>query len=83
MKGLKVALNRLYKSNNQFIGATGTVESILADKIEFEFYIRDMPGDGFVILNVETASVAPLSWCISEIEKKGFLSSDSHDGVSI
>jgi hypothetical protein len=80
---MKRLINKLAKAKGQYDAAIGELEASVKDKIGFDFSIDYQPSDGFVVLNYETSSLAPLDFCIDKINKKGFLSEDDHYGLCI
>jgi len=80
---MEAEYNSLIKAAGKYACAIGTMEAVLADKIEFEFSIDDIPGDGFCILNIESARVAPLIYCMDIIKEKKVLTVDSHGDICI
>jgi hypothetical protein len=77
-------IKKLHKLYGDYLTQIGVIESKLSDKIDFEFSLDYMPGDGFLILDVESdTKVAPLEDCLKIIKKKGILTSKDLATISI
>lgn len=72
----KSKLNKVNKSYGEYIKAKGNLERLLSQYIDFDFSIEDMPGDGFVVLDAENASVAKVEDCFNHIVNNGTLTQD-------
>jgi len=80
---LELRVKHLEKAHKVYESEVGSLEKAISEKVEFDFGVDYMPGDGFVLLNVETTNLAPLSSCIREIESSGSLTEDSHKSMCI
>lgn len=80
---MKISTKKLIAAKSRYDSEVGALEAKIKDKVGFDFSIFHQPSDGFVILNYEKSSNAPLSMCLSVIERTGFLSSDDHTKNSI
>lgn len=64
-------LKKLFDQNQKMESVRSDLKTSLDDFFEFEFYIEIFPGDGICVGNENTANVAPLPLCLSEIEILG------------
>lgn len=69
--------------SNKLDGAIEALQLELESKIEFEFCISEFPDDGFCIVEIDTACVAPITACIRIIKTKGKLSLKTFNEISI
>lgn len=75
--------NKLIKTEGKYHTEKEHLEQLVSEYIDFSFSIDWMPGDGFIILNNDTNTVAPLDTCILTIDKFGTLTEDQHDLIGI
>ena len=67
---------QLIKAHNNVEFLIDKLEKEIEDKVEFECGIDYQASDGFCLINVSNADLAPLNICLSIIERKGVLSLD-------
>ena len=80
---MKKQLARIEKAHSKYMGEVGHLEAMMADKIKFEFGIEHLPDDGLCIINVGSASLAPIYECIQFLNKHGSMDKDQHDNMCI
>lgn len=80
---MKKEFNSLNLAHSKFEGAVGSMEEAMVDKIEFEFSITWVSGDGFCVLNVGEEALSPLEDCMNAIKNKGILTADDHVALAI
>ena len=76
-------LKKLDTQKAKLDSVLGEVELALKDYVAFDFSVFYQPSDGFVILNYDAASNAPLISCVQWIKEHGTLSGDDHEGLSL
>ena len=69
-------LKKLEFGSSKYETALGAMESLFSEYVEFDFSIRDIVGDGFVLLDSENAKVADIKTCFEIIKKKGKLTQE-------
>jgi len=82
-KELNALASKLYRSRRRYDGNMLTLEAYLINSIEFNFFVSHQTSDGHVIVNKNTLQNAPLSSCISIINRKGILTQDDFNLISI
>jgi hypothetical protein len=80
---MKSLVDKMNRAHSNYLSKLGAVESMLSDKIDFDFSIDYIPGDGFVVLDYDASNVASLSTCIEIIKKKGILTKDDHKQICV
>ena len=58
------------------------MELFFSDHVDFDFSIRDIGGDGFVLLDAENSRVADIKTCFTIIQNKGILTQDDLAEIS-
>lgn len=66
---VKNEVEKLEAARSKYNGVIGTLEAKIRYRVEFDFSIDYQPSDGFVLLHVEGANVAPLDLCLKVINE--------------
>ena len=80
---LKRSYKTAVKAHERYIGWMGILEEELKEFVKFDFSVDYMAGDGLLILNEESTSVATVMSCIDLIDKYGELTEDDHERAAI
>ena len=75
-------LKKLEIGFSKYETALGAMEKLFSEYVEFDFSIRDIGGDGFVLLDSENAKVANIKTCLEIINKKGKLTQEDLATIS-
>lgn len=75
-------LKKLEFGFSKYETALGAMENLFSEYVEFDFSIRDIGGDGFVLLDSENAKVANIKTCLEIINKKGKLTQEDLATIS-
>lgn len=76
-------LKKLDKKYSEYTSAKGELENFFEGKVGFNYSIDYMPGDGFLLLHPDTASVCEVEKCFEIILKNGVLTSEDVLSISI
>lgn len=66
-------INKLNKAQSKYDAEIKFVESLIVDKVKFDFAIICQPSDGFCILDIKDNFLAPLKVCLNHIHEHGYL----------
>ena len=84
---MKKIIKALERSRENHLNAIGKAESLLKEKVDFDFYIFYQEGDGFVMgyydSDDEFSKNASLDRVLQVIEHKGILTLDDYMKLSI
>lgn len=76
-------LKKLDKKYGEYTSVKGELETFFEGKVDFNYSIDYMPGDGFLLLHPDTASVCEVEKCFEIILKNGILTSEDVLSISI
>lgn len=79
----KKLMKNTEKHYYNYLNEKGKLEAFFYEKVNFDFSIDYMPGDGFLLLHVGTASVCEVEKCFEIILKNGILTHDDVLSISI
>lgn len=79
---MKKLINKLYNAQSKYDGQVGSVESEIADKVEFDFGILWQQADGWVMVAFDGCN-SPIEPLLEIIKNKGSLNKDDYMTLSI
>ena len=78
IKELTKRVKRAIDLDHKFEIACGSAAELIQEVADFELHVGPVGGDGIVVMNQETANVAPIAECLEVIKKTGTLTEDQH-----
>ena len=77
-------LGKAIRAYDKYETAVKQLDTFLKDKIEFEFAIDRQPGDGHMIIDLDSEmKIAPVDRCLSVIYMRGKLTREDHNRLCI
>ena len=79
---MKTQFQKMVKAHAQYEKEKARLEFMLLGKVHFEFKVDHMPGDGWVLLEVESALVCSLGVVMDMVHNTGEFTVEDFDGYS-